>query len=146
MPFFHDVQRYRGLEVPFHHRTQRLALDLDVAFGADGLGRFDDLRELVPSSDAVPAHVLRTAGVLDYEPGLGRARYSRVTPGSRVVLVEIVCTAAGPGSTDVRVTYQLTGLSPAGNAAIERFVGPAFVVMIEEWRSLILAALAARAA
>ena len=84
--------------------------------------------------------------MIDYEPGLGRARYSRVTPGSRVVLVEIVCTAAGPGSTDVRVTYQLTGLSPAGNAAIERFVGPAFVVMIEEWRSLILAALAARAA
>lgn len=84
--------------------------------------------------------------MVDHEPDLGRARYCRVTPGSRVVLVEIVCTAAGPGGTDVRVTYRLTGLSPAGNAFIERFVGPAFVAMIEEWQTLILATLAAESA
>ena len=84
--------------------------------------------------------------VVDYEPGLGRARYSRVTPDSRVVLVEISCTTSGLGEAEVRVTYSLTGLSPAGNDAIERLVGSAFVAMIEEWRTLILAMLAAKAA
>lgn len=84
--------------------------------------------------------------VVDYDPGLGRARYSRVTPGSRVVLVEVSCTTSGLGQSAVRVTYSLTGLSPAGNDAIERFVGPAFIAMIEEWRVRILAMLAARTA
>jgi hypothetical protein len=82
--------------------------------------------------------------VVDYDEARHYARYSRVTPGSRCVLVEILCTALAARETRVEVRYALTGLSAAGNAAIGAFVGDAYIAMIEEWRRLILSALAAR--
>lgn len=69
-PYFHDVQRYRGIEAPFLHRAQRLVVDLHAAFGDDGLGRFTDLADLAPSSDAVIAQALRSENVLRFESHL----------------------------------------------------------------------------
>ncbi len=71
-PYFHDVQRYRGLEVPFFHRAQRVVLDFAQGFGGRGPGRFTDLRDLAPSSDASMAHALRGAGALVYEGPLAQ--------------------------------------------------------------------------
>lgn len=79
--------------------------------------------------------------VVDYDEAGHYARYSRVTPGSRSVLVEVRCTALGPAETRVDVHYALTGLSDAGNQTIRTFVGEAYVAMIEEWRRLILASM-----
>lgn len=79
--------------------------------------------------------------VVDYDEAGHYARYSRVTPGSRSVLVEIRCIALGPAETGVEVRYALTGLSDAGNQVIRAFVGEAYIAMIEEWRRLILASL-----
>lgn len=70
IPFFADVQQYRGLEVPFLLRAQRIAVDLAQAFEGRGLGRFDDLERLAPSADNVVPHVLRVDGVLRYDRGL----------------------------------------------------------------------------
>jgi len=70
MPFFNDVQRYRGLEVPFFLRAQALAIELAQTFELSGFGAFDDLDTLAPSADSVVPHVLRVDGVIRYERGL----------------------------------------------------------------------------
>jgi len=70
VPYFADVQRYRGLEVPFFLRSQRIAIDLAQAFLLEGPGRFTDLDKLAPSADNAIAHVLRMDGVLRYDRGL----------------------------------------------------------------------------
>lgn len=70
MPYFADVQNYRGLEVPFLLRAQRAAIELSQAFGGEGHGAFTDLDLLSPSADNVVPHVLRVDGILRYDRGL----------------------------------------------------------------------------
>jgi hypothetical protein len=76
--------------------------------------------------------------MMDFDIVRHRVRYSRVTPGSRATVVEVVCIPGGNRHCHVEVSYALTGLSDEGNAAIEQFVGQAYVAMIEEWRDNIL--------
>jgi hypothetical protein len=71
MPYFVDVQRYRGLEVPFFLRAQRVAVDLAQAFDLQGAGAFHDLDALAPSADNIVPHVLRMDGILRYDRALG---------------------------------------------------------------------------
>ena len=75
--------------------------------------------------------------VVDFDENNHYARYCRVTPGSRSVLVEVRCAATGPEETEVEVRYIMTGHNDAGNEAVRAFVG-AYPAMIEEWRTLIL--------
>jgi hypothetical protein len=75
--------------------------------------------------------------VVDFDESGHYARYSRITPGSRSVLVEIRCTAIGSSETEVEVRYTLTGHDEAGNDAVRTFTA-GFPAMIEEWRTLIL--------
>lgn len=70
MPFFRDVQQYRGRDVPFYKRAQLTAADLSIAFGGAGLGRFTDLRQLTIFADNLVPHVLRIDGILRYDPDL----------------------------------------------------------------------------
>jgi hypothetical protein len=72
MPFFRDVERYEGLEVPFYKRAQLTAADLALAFGGEGLGRCDDLDRLTIFADNLVPHVLRVDGVLRYADELAR--------------------------------------------------------------------------
>jgi hypothetical protein len=67
MPFFHDVSEYHGVDVPFYKRAQIASLDLSMAFGGEGPGRFDDLDRLTMFADNLVPHVLRVDGVLAYE-------------------------------------------------------------------------------
>jgi hypothetical protein len=69
-PFFRDEVSYRGLVVPLYKRAQLLASDLALAFGSEGLGRFDDLDRLTIFADNVVPHVLRIDGLLDYSGSL----------------------------------------------------------------------------
>lgn len=71
--------------------------------------------------------------LVDFDPERHRSRYARCTPGSRTGLVEIACTALDAGRTAVRVTYTLTGLDAAGDAALAAFDGAAFTAMIDGW-------------
>ena len=66
MPFFRDVQRYRGFDVPFFRRAQIAAADLWIALGGAGYGRCDDLDQLTMFADNLVPHVLRMDGVLVY--------------------------------------------------------------------------------
>jgi hypothetical protein len=67
---FHDVSRWRGIEVPLYKRAQITAFDLAQAFGGTGLGRFDDLHRLTMFADNLVPHVLRVDGVLVFDPAL----------------------------------------------------------------------------
>jgi len=75
--------------------------------------------------------------VVDFDEARHYARYARITPGSRSVLVEIQCAATSPGETEIEVRYTLTGHNEAGNDAVRTFAA-GFAAMIEEWRTLIL--------
>lgn len=117
MPFFADVQRYRGLEMPFYLRAQHLVIDLVQSFGGQGFGAFSDLDLLAPSGDHVVAHVLRMDGVLRYDRGLAE-RIDRGEPvpahtereieirAAAVHAVDLVAStlrARGVGATDAQV-------------------------------------------
>lgn len=84
MPLYRDVSRYDDLEVPLYKRAQITVADLALAFGAQGLGRFDDQGDLTMFADNLVPHVLRCEGVLHYEVSLAERieRAERLQPGS----------------------------------------------------------------
>jgi hypothetical protein len=73
LPYFHDVQAYDELSVPFYKRAQLMAADLSVALAGQGPGRFDDLVRLTIFADNLVPHVLRVDGVLRYDDALAAA-------------------------------------------------------------------------
>jgi hypothetical protein len=76
--------------------------------------------------------------VLQYSAQNGVAEYLRLTPGSRVGTVSVAGSERG-GGTDVDVTYRLTSLSPAGEAALTAMTGDAYQRMLAEWETRIAA-------
>ncbi len=83
--------------------------------------------------------------VVDYRPAEGRATYARLAHGSNIGLVDVHCTDAAAGGTDVSVTYTLTALQPEAEAFIGAFLEPQqYARMMNEWREGTAAALARR--
>ncbi len=74
----------------------------------------------------------------DFDNQAHFARYIRVTPGLRSVVVEVRCDSVSDAECRVTVGYALTGLSEPGNAAIAGFID-GYAAMIEDWRAKILA-------
>lgn len=112
MPFFCDVQRYRGIEAPFFLRAQHLALGLAAEFGGKGPGGFEDIDELCLSSDPVAIGALVAAGVLKPEQGiLVRLQAGEAVPAhsereielraAAIVAVELVVHAARKADREV---------------------------------------------
>jgi len=91
MPFFRDVWRYDGLEVPLYKRAQITASDLALAFEGVGYGGFSDLHGLTMFADNVVPHVLHVDGLLAYAPDLAR----RIEAGERL-------EAGSPEEVEVR--------------------------------------------
>lgn len=84
--------------------------------------------------------------VVDYRPAQGRVSYARLAHDSNMGLVDVQCTAAPNGGTDVSVRYTLTGLNGHGQAFVKEFLEPRhYDRMIDEWRAAIGAALVAAA-
>jgi hypothetical protein len=94
MPFFDDVESWRGRRVPFYKRAQLTAADLAIAFHGKGWGRFDDLSEVTIFADNLVPHVLRMDGVLLYDTDLA-ARIDReeLIPAGAPEEVEIRASA-----------------------------------------------------
>ena len=67
---FRDVVRDEGINVPILKRAEILAVDLFGTFGGEGWGRFSDLDRLTAFADYKLPQILRTWGVLEYEPEL----------------------------------------------------------------------------
>jgi hypothetical protein len=111
-PMYRDVGDHDGERVPLFKRAQITAVDLALAFGGEGPGRFDDLDRLTMFADNLVPHVLRLSGVLAYADDL-LARIEAgelLEPGSveeveiRAVAVhaveEVVAALHGLGVTD----------------------------------------------
>ena len=79
MPFFDDIEIWRGHKVPFMKRAQLTAADLGLAFENEGWRRFDDLDRLTIFADNLVPHVLRVDGILRYDLDLA-ARIDREDP------------------------------------------------------------------
>ena len=90
MPYFNDVIRYGGFEVPFYKRAQLTAADLHLAFGGKGPGCFDDLAHLTIFADNLVPHVLRLDGILAYHEDLiARIDTEKLIPAGSAEEVEI---------------------------------------------------------
>lgn len=77
--------------------------------------------------------------VLDHDREEGTAAYSRLTPGSRLGTVTIEVEGIDERSCWVEVCYEMTGLSPAGNAVLKALDARAFRAMLDEWQQRIAA-------
>ena len=78
--------------------------------------------------------------VLDFERDSRHARYARITPGSRMGTVDVVCRER-PGGTEVEVTYALTSLSLEGESVLEALTEDTFAEMLADWDRKIRATL-----
>lgn len=79
--------------------------------------------------------------VLDHDREEGTAAYSRLTPGSRLGTVTISVEGIDESSCWVEVCYEMTGLSPAGNAVLKALDARAFSAMLRDWEARIAATL-----
>jgi hypothetical protein len=87
--------------------------------------------------------VVTTWIVVDYRPAEGRASYARLAQDSTIGLVDVVCTQAAGGGTQVNVTYTLTPLQAGAQALVEDFLDARqYARMMLEWQALTSAALA----
>ncbi len=93
MPYFQDVQQYRGREVPFYKRAQLMAADLSLALPDHPLGQFGDLDELTLFADNLVPHVLRADGILIYREDLFQ----------RIECAELIA-AGSPEEVEVRAS------------------------------------------
>jgi len=81
--------------------------------------------------------------VIDYRPSEGRASYARLAQDSNIGLVDVVCSDAAAGGTEVSVRYTLTPLNAAAETVVDEFLDAGrYGRMIEEWREATSAALA----
>jgi hypothetical protein len=77
--------------------------------------------------------------VLDHDKEEGSAAYSRITPGSRLGTVTVSVEGIDEASCWVEVCYEMTGLSPAGNAVLKALDARAFRAMLDDWEARIAA-------
>lgn len=85
LPLYRDVSVLCGTTVPFYKRAQLTAVDLFIAFGGEGRGRFDDIDGITICADNLVPHVLRLDGVLCYCEDLAAKidRGEAIAAGSR---------------------------------------------------------------
>lgn len=79
--------------------------------------------------------------VLEHDLEEHAAAYARITPGSRLGTVTIDVEPIDETSCWVEVCYEMTAMTPAGNAALKQFDRKAFEAMLAEWQERIAAAL-----
>lgn len=73
-----------------------------------------------------------------YDTEARHARYVRVTPEADSGTVDVSVSSNGSDGATVNVTYQLTGLSEAGNENLARLLGEVeYAGMMEDWRTMI---------
>ena len=68
-----------------------------------------------------------------YNPASYRLAYLRVTPGSRVGVIDISCQEMPDGGTAATVTYTFTSLSDEGNEFIARLTQAHYQEYIASW-------------
>ena len=80
--------------------------------------------------------------VTEYRPLAGVVSYARLAQDSNIGLVDVICTEARSGGTNVNVRYTLTSLCESGQEFVNGFLSEDhYAKMIEEWRVATNAAL-----
>ena len=75
--------------------------------------------------------------VVDFDREARHALYARVAPDSRAGTVEVSVDPDGDGGSIVRVSYELTGLSEAGNGILRKFDETSYAAMMLTWEQMI---------
>jgi hypothetical protein len=76
-----------------------------------------------------------------FDRALREAEYLRVSPGNRVVVVQVRCAPDG-ADTLATVTYRVVPLSDAGRQWLDAFTDASYAEMMREWERLIAGSLA----
>ncbi|MES2937806.1 MAG: SRPBCC family protein [Pseudomonadota bacterium] len=143
--------------MPLHIRNQRalrLPLPADTAFqlltpkGEERWIAEWRPRYIRPADGETEAGMVFTTGegeeftiwqVVDFDAAARKARYARTTPALRTGMVTVEATALNDNETEVLVRYEMTALSPQGEASLRQYEGEAFAAMMAQWREMILA-------
>lgn len=74
-----------------------------------------------------------------FDRALREAEYLRISPGNRVVIVQVRCVADpdDAGQTLAAVTYRVVPLSDAGRGWLAAFTEETYAGMMREWERLI---------
>ncbi|MEX2541070.1 MAG: queuosine salvage family protein [Trueperaceae bacterium] len=132
MPYFRDVARYRGRDVPILKRAQITPSDLALALAGRPRGEFHDLERLTIFADNLVPHVLRLEGLLEYAPSLAqRLERGELLPAGSVEEVEIRAVAlhaveqmvAGLRASGERTSARLLDLHLWNRGQAERYRG-----------------------
>jgi hypothetical protein len=75
--------------------------------------------------------------VTEYDPAALRIAYAWVQPGLISTQLRIALRPAADGKTHAHIRYLYTGLSPEGNAALERFTAEWFGKKMRGWETAI---------
>lgn len=76
--------------------------------------------------------------VSDFDIDKRQARYVRVTPESDMGTVQVTVSPNGNGGSMINVSYQLTGLTSAGNQNLrESFDKSDYAAMMRKWQTMI---------
>ncbi len=71
--------------------------------------------------------------VTRHDPGRKVVEFTRFTPGSRACVLRIGVSAGAAGRSFVDIAYTYTGITPAGNAFIDRFTEASFLDAVTFW-------------
>jgi hypothetical protein len=91
-----------------------------------------------PGAVFVTAHAEQTTTWVMVDQGDHGVRYARFTPGDTAGTVAVTVIASEPTSTRVRVSYDLTALSPDGAQRLTAFAD-GFAASISDWEAAIAA-------
>jgi hypothetical protein len=75
--------------------------------------------------------------VIEYDPVAFRVGFAWVNPGLLACLIRIQLTSDGQGNTKASIGYHYTGLSPEGNAEVERYDQRWFQHKMRSWEGAI---------
>jgi len=75
--------------------------------------------------------------VTHYDPAALTIAFSWVEPGMIATEIRIALLPAPGGKTSARIRYRYTGLSPAGNAVVERYTPEWFRSEMQSWEKAI---------
>jgi hypothetical protein len=75
--------------------------------------------------------------VTHYDPAAFTIAFAWIEPGMVATQVRIALTHAPGGKTSARIRYLCTGLSPAGNAALDQYTPEWFRSKMQSWETAI---------
>jgi hypothetical protein len=97
-------------------------------------GRAEDECVFSTPNDSGPETVWT---VTDYDPKAFKIAFAWIEPGMIAAQIRIALVPSAGGKTSARIRYSYTGLSPAGNAVLDRYTPEWFRSKMQSWETAI---------